>query len=191
MTLYIHKKTAELIIESGNHYVLQVKGNQKTLYQEVQKIILQKPTDTYVTHDKSRGRKSTWFIHVFDASRSPKAKEWKNLKTVIHVHKRVFRKGRETHQDRLYISDLPPKNAQRYHLGIRGHWKIENSLHWVKDVVHGEDKNGLKNHNAPVNASVFSSIAINIHRKFGQYSITESQIKFGANVKELFNFIRT
>ena len=89
------------------------------------------------------------------------------------------------------MSDLFQTCAQDYHIGIRGHWKIENSLHWVKDVIHREDKNQFKANFAPVNAATFSTIAINIQRKNGNHSITEGQIKFGAKLKELFHLLRT
>ncbi len=185
------KKTIETIVEGGNHYVVQVKGNQPTLFGELQRTITGKPLSYFEEHEKGHGRRSSWHVRVFDASRGRKAGEWKNLRRVIHVHKRTLKNGSESHSDRLYISDLSETGAEFFHRGIRGHWKIENSLHWVKDVVHGEDSNQWKHRNAPVNVAVFSSIAINIHRKNGNHSITESQIKFGANVKELFHLLRT
>lgn len=179
-----------MIVESGNHYVIQVKGNQPNLFKEVQgRIVFDCPLDYFEEHQKDHGRSSSWFVHVYDAQSSPVAKEWKNLTRFIHVHKRTVEKGKEKHSNRLYISDLHSCDAQKFHQGIRGHWSIENSLHWVKDVVHNEDKNGIKTANGPMNYAVFSSIAINIHRKEGEHSITESQAKFNANVKKLFKFL--
>jgi len=186
------KKTVEAIVESNNHYVIQVKGNQPSLFRELQRIIVEEPPlDYYEEHEKDHGRHSSWYVRTFDASHSPKANEWKNLRSVIHVHKRTFKKGKESHNDRLYISDHCETNAQFYHKGIRGHWTIENSLHWVKDVIHKEDRNAIRKDNGPINAAVFSSIAINVHRKNGLRSITESQIKFRANVKDLFQIFST
>ena len=45
------------------------------------------------------------------------------------------------------MTDLATTDAAIYGKGIRGHWKIENSLHWVKDVIHGEDKNAIRKGN--------------------------------------------
>jgi len=70
------------------------------------------------------------------------------------------------------MSDLD-LNAEEFHQGIRGHWGIENRLHWVKDEIHKEDKNKIRCGTGPVAASIFSSIAINIHRKNGNDSISE------------------
>jgi len=129
--------------------------------------------DYWEEHEKDHGRHSSWYVRF------------------IHVHKHTIKKGKESHSDRLYISDRYTIDAQYYHEGIRGHWTIENSLHWVKDVIHKEDKNAIRTANGPVNSSVYSSIAINIHRIHGCHSITESQIKFGTNVNELFKLLRT
>ena len=123
---------------------------------------------------------------------SKKHKEWKGLKRFIHVHKEVFHtnkntKKRFTDNDRHYISSVSSSNAKFFHEGIRNHWSIENKLHWVKDVIHNEDDNRVRTNNGSINQSIISTIAINIHRKNGNPSITDSQIKFGANVKELFN----
>ena len=190
--LYIPKKTVEDIVDSNNHYVIQVKGNQPTLFKEIQRAIWeQTPLDYYEEHEKDHGRHSSWYVRVFDATTSHKAEEWKDLRRFIHVHKCTIKKGKESHSDRLYISDLFTTNAQYYHQGIRGHWTIENSLHWVKDVIHKEDSNAIRTENGPINSAVYSSIAINIHRTHGCHSITDSQIKFGTNVKELFKFLRT
>lgn len=186
------KKTVDQIVDSGNHYVLQVKRNQKTLFNEIEETIVNEtPLDHYEEWEKDHGRTSHWSVRVFNASNSSKAKEWNGLKRFIHVHKYTLEKGKESHNDRLYISDHYNTDAQFYHTGIRGHWKIENSLHWVKDVIHKEDKNRIKTKNGPINSSVFSSIAINLHRLNGNYSITDGNVKACKNITKLFRQIRT
>ncbi len=179
------------IIESGNHYVAQVKGNQKTLFQEIKSIITdQIPISTYHLMEKGHGRNMTWQVSVFDASCSAKALEWTNMQCVILVSRERIEKEKRVESNAFFIADLNLQ-AMEFHAGIRGHWGIENRLHWVKDVIHKEDCNGIKKENAPLNRAVLSTMAINIHRKNGNQSITYGQIKFGSNVKELFNLIRT
>jgi len=189
----LSKKTVEKIISSGNEYVIQVKRNQRTLFREIERTMVeQKPLDVFQIEEKGHGRHSFWSVSVFSALNSFKCKEWKGSKRFIHVHKEVFYTNRHakktfTENDRLYISSQNSSDAQFFHQGIRNHWTIENRLHWVKDVIHNEDKNRMNTKNGPINNSIISTIAINIHRKNGNQSITNSQIKFGANVKELFN----
>lgn len=186
------KKTVEQIIESDNDYTIQVKGNQPSLFKEIQRVMVeQAPLDQYDEQEKDHGRESNWTVTVYDAIQSDKSKEWMGLKRFIHVHKITRIKGKVTESNRVYITSRPNICAKYHHIGIRGHWTIENSLHWVKDVVHKEDKNGIRKNNGPVNSSIFSSIAINIHRKNGLHSITEAQIVANANFNELFDQIRT
>lgn len=186
------KKTIEAIVESQNHYVAQVKGNQKTLFQELQRIIVeQAPLDCFEIHERGHGRKSSWYVFLYDAQNSPKAREWKDLRRVIHVHRVRKKKGKLTHANSFYISDLFQTNAQFFHQGIRGHWSIENSLHWVKDVILGEDKNRIRTASGPIAAAIFSSIAINIHRQEGSHSITEAQVEARAKIQDLFCHFRT
>lgn len=188
--LHIQKETAELIVDSENDYVLQVKGNQPTLFKKIQQAIVeQMPLDEFNEEEKDHGRHSKWNVRVFNARNSCATESWKGLARFIHVHKHTIEKGKESHSDRLYISSCFQSDAQFYHKGIRGHWSIENSLHWVKDVIHGEDRNQIRTANGPINTAVFSSMAINIHRKNGQISITEGQIINSSNVNELFNLI--
>ena len=144
----------------------------------------------YQTSEKNHGRHSHWYVTVYNARQSVKNPEWKGLARFIHVHKNTIKDGQDIHSDRYYISSNPKSCAEFYHLGIRGHWSIENSLHYVKDVILGEDGNQIRKANGPVNNAVFSSIAINIHRKNGNHSITHGQLKFSSNVNELFKVLK-
>ena len=147
------------------------------------------PVSSFEEEEKDHGRYSRWTVNVYNAIQSHKADEWKNLRRFIHVHKHTIHSKGESHNDRFYISDHFTTDAEFFHQGIRGHWKIENSLHWVKDVVHGEDSNRVRTANGPINTATFSAIAINIHRKNGHYSITDGQLYFSNKIKELFEII--
>jgi predicted transposase YbfD/YdcC len=186
------KKTAEVIVDSGNNYVLQIKRNQPKLHDAMTgSILYNQPLDSCFEEEKDHGRHSRWYVDVYNAIDEPLAQQWSDLHRFIHVHTWVTKKGVEHHGDRLYITNLSSTSAQSFHKLIRGHWKIENSLHWVKDVIHGEDNNQIRKHNGPVNSAVFSSIAINLHRKNGNWSITEGQIKFGRDIPKALQTLRT
>ena len=127
---------------------------------------------------------------MYGASNSLKTKQWKGLNTYIIVHRQRTVQGKTVSENACFMSDIC-LSASAFHNGIRDHWGIENKLHWVKDVVHNEDDNRIRCGSGPIAASIFSTIAINIHRTNGNQSITNGQILFRANVKELFNLIRT
>ncbi len=181
------------IAGSGNFYCIQVKGNQKTLHESaIHTSHTQMPLSTHQTYEKGHGRHSHWQVSVFDASQHPKAEQWKDLKRFVRVDRCGTRqKGQPYVQTTYYVSNLEQAQAPDFQQGIRERWHIENKLHWVKDVVYNEDKNGRKQKNGPVNASVLSTIAINMHRLSGHESVSEGQIIFASNVKELISLIRT
>jgi len=189
------KKTVETIIDGGNHYVLAVKGNQQTLHEEAKRITeTQNPMDYFSETEQNRGCVISWEISVFDAENSPKAKEWQNLQRIIYVKKHSFHIEKQEHikNERYYITNLKNCNAEYYYKGVRGHWKIENNLHWVKDVIHGEDRNRVRDKNNAVNQSVISTIALNLHRMNNPtVSILDNQILFRANIKKAMSVIRT
>jgi predicted transposase YbfD/YdcC len=146
--------------------------------------------DSHKSDDKGHGRVEKRRVTVYNASENPKLKVWMGLKTYIVVERWRTEKGVEKHEKSLYISDLQ-LSAQAYYEGTRGHWGIENRLHYVKDVIHNEDNNGVTSGNAPVVLAVCSTIAINIHRKEGYDSISHGQIKFGARVPDILKILKT
>ena len=183
-----------MIVDSANHYVAQVKKNQLSLYREIQKTVNQKsPLDCFQTYQKGHGRQTYWYCRIFDAKDNEQAEKWKALSRFIYVKRVSFdtKKKITSQTERFYISDLPESDAAFFFKGIRGHWAIENSLHWVKDVIHNEDKNRIRKANGPVNMAVISSIAINLGRKYGQWSMTENSVKFAANIEKAVKIIRT
>ncbi len=178
-------------MESGNYYVAQVKGNQPKLLNRIHQIITtQDHLDFFEHKERQKGKAVTWSVFVYEAHVGILHKEWADLRRIIQVHKIV--EGAESkHNDRYYISNLKNTDASFYHQGIRGHWGIENKLHWVKDVIHKEDKNRIRTGNGPLNMSIMSSIAINIHRNNGSDSILNSQIKCCCDIRATLNMIRT
>ncbi len=84
-----------------------------------------------------------------------------------------------------YISSLVSK-ATTFALGIRQHWGIENRLHWVKDVVFGEDTAPLSNYNVATNWSIIRNIAINLARKGGYDSLTKAERFLAHDIDKLF-----
>lgn len=179
-------------MESGNHYVAQVKRNQKTLFEEIERTIVeQAPIDGFEVHESGHGRSSSWYAFVYDAQQNPKAQEWTNLRRFIHVHRIREEKGKTTHTDSFYISDLFETSAEVYQQGTRGHWAIENRLHWVKDVFFNEDQNRIRTGAGPIVDSILSAIAINIHRSEGRQSIIEAQAYAVKNIRDLICTIRT
>lgn len=185
------KKTVETIIDSGNDYLIQVKGNQPTLFQAIKDTVAHQPALSTMTQaERSRGRHERRTVTVFPPP-GEVAEVWKGLQRVIHVERQVIRGGNETLAHHYYISSVCSDLAEVFAKGIRGHWSIENRLHWVKDVIQHEDDAGIKKGNGIETLSILKNVAINISRELGFDSIKGATIHFASNIKELCEYFRT
>ena len=179
--LHCQKKTAEAIVESGNDYMLQAKDNQPKLVKHILACeAAGTPIDTCTVTEHSRGTDNTWEVSVYEPTDEDLKVTWKNLVTLVVIHKWVVEKdGKYIKTRHLYISSRNGLTAKQCAEGIRGHWGIENKLHWVKDVILNEDKNKIENVNTASNMAVINTMAINFLRKNVHHSITTAQILFG------------
>lgn len=80
---------------------------------------------------------------------------------ILKVTAKFISHGKVTNETRYYISNLK-ENAETFSHIIRSHWKIENSLHYVKDVSFEEDHSRIRTKQAPFIATMLRSIAINL-----------------------------
>lgn len=90
-----------------------------------------------------------------------------------------------------YISSLPfTTDASEFNVGIRSHWAIENSLHWVKDMTLGEDGSRIRTGRAPENMSLVRNIAINAFRKYGFSNIAQAMRLSSHDIPLLMGMLR-
>ena len=168
--------------------MIAVKGNQKRLYAQIQLITEQATALSLdITTERRSDRVTTRTVSVFDDLTGISC-EWLGLARLVKVERLGTRAGKPYHQIAYYISSLS-LNAAQFAQGIRGHWGIENRLHWVKDVVLGEDNSRMRQGNAPANLSIFRSLAIAILRYNGYSSITSAIRMIGHNLEQIFLLI--
>lgn len=124
------KKTTSEIIDSGNHYIIQVKKNQPKLHEQIcintQKGRPAADVSQEVTQKRGRKEIRKTFIYNDIEGISP---EWTGLKRLIRVERLVIRKGEKRRETAYYISSLDSNRAEFFAKHIRAHWGIENSLH--------------------------------------------------------------
>src|SRR4028118_1665369 len=179
------KKTTKLIIEGGNNYVITVKGNQPRLLAQLKTLALhQKPCERAVDIEQIRGRTTCRIVNVFTDIKGIDL-DWLGLRSLIQVERIGIRSGKKYLQTNYYISSLVSK-ATTFADGIRQHWGIENRLHWVKDVIFGEDVAPFSNYNAATNWSIIRNIAINLARKSGYDSLTKAERFLAHDIDKLF-----
>jgi predicted transposase YbfD/YdcC len=164
----------------SNDYFIGIKKNQPNLYEQIEKIITDKTkqSSAFITLELNRGRselRNTMVSNCIDGI----SKDWKGLQQIIGVHRIVIEKGKRREEMAYFISSRND-NAFLYEEGIRSHWEIENSLHWVKDVTFKEDESKIKMGNAPQNISTIKNIGINILRT-NNYTNMAQAIRLVAN----------
>jgi predicted transposase YbfD/YdcC len=184
------KKTLEHIVSSGNHYIVQVKGNQKKLLGQIKKNTCEDAqcTDFFVDLTQKRGRTEMRKTFIYK-NISGISDEWAGLKRLIRVERYVYKKEKISHETAYYMSDVVSNKAKWFAIHIRSHWGIENRLHWVKDVVMKEDASKIKTGAAPENISIIRNIVCNIFRGNGFDSIKYAIEQHANDFKELYKLI--
>ena len=161
------KKTVDCILETGNDYCIQVKGNQPKLYRQIQKNIKEStPIDTFAKKEKNRGRTENRVVNLYN-NLAQIDEKWTKLERIIHVHRFGHRPDKKKNEGKYdehhyYILSRPINDAKIVFDGIRGHWFIENKLHYVKDVVQNEDKSAINKGKTIDNLSILKNIVINV-----------------------------
>ena len=160
---------AEKIINDGGHYFLAVKENQAGLLAEMQDVMkYNKPVSTYSSTEKEHARVETRSVSIFDADLMEDREilgRWKNLKMLVRIDTNtvhVSDGGREESQTAYFISDEDFASARYYGALCRGHWAVENGLHWHLDVTFKEDDCRARRDNAAQNLSLIRKIALQV-----------------------------
>lgn len=154
----------ELIVDKGGHCFLALKANQKFLYEDVECAFkLHKGYDSDQTIDADHGRIETRHCSILPASEflmEETLESWKGLHTIIRIESTREVKGKSTQETRYYISDEKELSAKYFNALARGHWEIENQLHWHLDVTFKEYQCRARTGYASRNLSVLRKLAL-------------------------------
>ena len=185
----ILKKTLHKIKKCGHDYVAQVKANQKELLKWVEfntSIKDAQAIDTHISYEhNTHGRYEERICEIYDDLYQIN-NEWKSVKRVIKITATTLSHGKYSIEKHYYISSLN-KSAKIFAHIIRSHWKIENSLHYVKDVSFDEDSSRIRIDQAPLISTMLKSFAINIMNINQVTNIKKARKLFGWSPHKLFN----
>lgn len=167
------RDVAQKLIDKDADYVLAVKQNQPTLHQKLSRVmdelILEKfkgvlhgyVESTDGEHDRIETRR-VWVCDQVQHLGEQLLAGWPSLSSMIAVERTWESGGRTTTHRRYFISSLDGCDAQRMSGLIRGHWSIENNLHWQLDVSFGEDLRRVRKDHSSENFSRLCRITLNL-----------------------------
>lgn len=169
------KEIAAAVRQKEADYVLAVKENHPHLSADLSDHFDRVLEDEeilprarrHVTEEKNRGRMEhrTYIATPVPEGLRDRA-AWRDLASVGCVVPVAHREGKETIEVRYFISSLKP-NAKLLAKAVRGHWGIENSQHWVLDVVFQEDQCRARLENAAENLALLRRLAMSLMAKEG------------------------
>jgi len=179
------KDIAEGIKGKGAEYVLALKGNQKNLFEDVQMFLddcivgsfKDVSFDKHYESAKDHGRIETRTYYITDyISWLAEKDKWKGLRSIgVTISTREIN-GVKTEQRRYHIGSIEP-NAVKYAEAVRGHWAIENNLHWVLDVVMNEDDARNRKDNSAENMAIIRHTALNLMKNDTSVKLSLRQMK--------------
>jgi predicted transposase YbfD/YdcC len=179
------KDIAQAISEAGADYCLALKANHQTLHGEVESFMEDAQScgfkgikhGGFQSEEEGHGREETrryWITSDIDWLH--RASEWMNLHSIGMVESTRKIGEKVSTERRFYLSSLPA-DPKRFAQAVRGHWGIENSLHWVLDVSFNEDQCRVREGNAAENLAILRHLALNLLRQ-------DTQKKRGIKTKQ-------
>ena len=157
---------AQSILDKNGHYFLAVKENQGALNEQIiDAFRYNKPLDTATQMDADHGRIETRDCRILDVSAiedKEVAQRWPGLKNLVEITSTVDHGDHKATTVRHYISDEDFPKAAYFNMLARGHWSIENQLHWNLDVTFKEDASRSRKGYAAQNLSAIRKLALQV-----------------------------
>ena len=168
-----HGTIAKAIRDAGTDHLLAVKANQPSLRAEVEDRFTDAhhgTVETHTAHDKGHGRieqRTTSVMREVEwlsgDRRFPGELRLPGVASIVRVAARIQR-GEKTHAETRYYISSATLTAEAAAQAVRGHWGIENRLHWVQDVTFNEDQSRLRKGFGAKNMAVVRHFALNLVR---------------------------
>lgn len=166
------KAIAKKITEKEADYVLAVKDNQKFLHQAIIKHFETNKENRntsdqhyYEEIEHAHGRTEIRRYWLSDnLSSLPKVDQWEGLSSIGLAEREYFEKETRRIEQRHYIVSFK-NDAKAFGNAVRQHWGIENSLHWVLDVVFREDDSRIRRGHSPMNFNTMRQMSLNLLKK--------------------------
>ena len=165
--MHTQHDTAKAIIGRQADYVMTVKANMPALHRQLKKLPWAAvPAVSAVSTDHGRRARRT-----IKAALAPSWIEFDGAAQVAQVRRTVTRNGKKTVEVVYLITSDRAADPATLAAWVRGHWHIENKLHWVRDVTYQEDKSLVRTGNAPRVMATLRGLAISLLHLDGHANI--------------------
>lgn len=186
--LYAQRELSRQVVEQGGDYFWVVKSNQGNLYKDIALLFAQPPWGEKWAEACEEGRHG-------DRREERKLKassalkeylDWPYLEQVCCIERKVTRKGVSRQEVSYAITSASEvkADARRLLAMRRGHWGIENKLHWVRDVTMGEDASQVRKGAAPEVMAGLRNAVLSLLRWRGVGNVAEARRHYSWNVNE-------
>lgn len=185
--MHCQRDTAQAIRDRGGHYILTVKRNQPSLHAGVKALPWKDIPALAISHDHGHGRRDTRTLKATEVTAGigfPGAAQVLRIirtRTTASRHRGKRKQTRETVYavTSLTITDAEPEQVAEW---LRGHWAIENRIHWVRDVTYDEDRSQIRTGSAPQVMATLRNTAIGLLRLAGHTNIAAALRHHARNV---------
>ncbi len=188
--LHCQRDTAAAIVATSGHFVLTVKDNQPGLRRTLKRLPWKTIPALCVSRETGHGRRETRTLKITEVANGI---GFPGVAQVLRLTRTRVVKGRCRRETVYAVTSLSATDATPTHIAgwIRGHWAIENSLHWVRDVDFDEDRSRVRARGGPQAMATLRNTAISVLRLAGHTNIAAALRHHGRDAKRPANFLLT
>lgn len=191
--LYAQKDLSCQVVEQGGDYFWVVKDNQPTLRADIALLFAQRPWGEEFATVTEQGRHGDRReVRKLRASTAlNEYLDWPHVQQVCCVERRITRKGVTREETAYAITSLSPQqaDAQRSLQVWRGHWGIENRLHYVRDVTMKEDASQVRSGSAPEVMAALRNVVLGLLRQTGATNIAAALRHYSYRPREALTLL--
>jgi predicted transposase YbfD/YdcC len=189
--LHTQRAHADYLRGRGAHYILIVKGNQPSLHRQLRSVPWKQVPAADTTSNKGHGRVETRTVKLIEI---PAGIAFPNAALAIQITRtrRPFAHKRVSRETVYAVTDLTYDDTTAAELAdaIRGHWSIENRLHWIRDVTFAEDHSQIRTGHGPQVMATFRNLAVSLHRLHGATNIAAACRRISRDPNRALSLVR-
>lgn len=200
--LFCQRNLCQHVCDAGGDYLVIVKENQSQVHRDIVALFASRADaavratslpawDMRETTTMNKGHGRLEVRHLVASTALNDYLDWPGLAQVLMIERRWWERGEWQEAVRYGITSLPPAvaDAERLLVLVRGHWQIENGLHYVKDVTLGEDRSLIHKGNGPSNLAILRDTAVSVLHRAGWRTIAARLRYYGGHPKEVFTLL--